>query len=162
MKNIIQLVEIWKAPVNVDNDDPPEHLHKPYDVLLPFALGYKEDGSPHPLYRKLPFPQWQLYYLQDNPPPGRVRVFLCLCHRKSDIQVLWPHPWWTPVPIWTNNSQGSFNFLLIQDPLCNINQFYHYAYGVIYFIIIYIIIFIIGIRIRIKDISTSLCRIKIE
>ena len=57
MQNIIQIVEVLKAPVNVDNDDLPEHLHKAYDVVLPAALGYKDDGSPRALRSKLTGPK---------------------------------------------------------------------------------------------------------
>ena len=42
MQNIFQLVGVWHAPVNVDNDYLTEHLHKDYDVLLPYSLGYKD------------------------------------------------------------------------------------------------------------------------
>ena len=154
MHHRIQLVGVWQAPVNIDNDDLPEHIHKADAVVLHTALGYKDNCSPHAIIRKPPFPKLQLYYLHHNPPLGRVRVFLCLWYRKPDLQVLCPHPLRDPVAIWTNARQESFNFLLSQDSVCHVNQLYHYGYGVIKFIVIDIII-------RLNDISMSLCIIKL-
>ena len=131
MQNIIQLFGVWKAPVNVDYDYLPDQLHMAYDVVPPAELGDKDDGISYSLRSKLTCPKLQLYYLHKNPSPRRVRVFLYLCHRKPDLQVLRPHPLCPPRTNLDEAPQEPFNFILSQDPVHHINQLYHYGYWVI-------------------------------
>ena len=148
--------------VNVDVNDLPEHLHKAYDAVLPVSLWENYNGIPCALHRQFPCHKRQLYYIHNNPPPGKVSVFLYSRFHNPDLQVLCPHPLWAAVPIWMDALHGPFKFLLIQYPICHVNRIYHYRYGVIQFIIIDIILFIIGIMIFLKDNYMSLCIIKIE
>ena len=148
--------------VNVDINQVPEHLQNAYDTVLPVSLLDNYNGIPCALHLPLTCHKRQLYYIHNNPPPGRVRVFLCSHRRKIDLQVLHPHPLQAAVQICMNAPHRPFNFLLSQDPVCHANRIYHYMYGVISFIIIDIIPFIIGIIICLKEIYMSLCIIKLE
>ena len=92
MQNIIEIYGFLQTLVNVDVNDPPEHLQKAYDAVLPVELWEKYNGIPCAIRRQSPFRKRHVYYIHKNPPPGRVRVFLCLRRHNPDFQVLCPYP----------------------------------------------------------------------
>ena len=158
----MEIYGVLQTLVNVDVNDLTEHLHKAYDAVLPVSIWDNYNGITCALRRQFPCKKRHLYYIHNNPPPGRVRVFLCPRRYKIEFQVLRSHPLWAPGPIWMSAPQGPFNFLLRQDPILHVNWIYHYRCGVIDFIIIDIILSIIGITILLKDIHMSLCIMKLE
>ena len=131
MQNITEIDGVLQNLVNVDVNDLTEHLHKAYYEVLPVALRDKYNAIPCAIRYQLTCKKHHLYYIHKNPSPVRVRVFLCLRHRKPDLQVLRPHPLWSPGPIWTSAPHRPFNLLPRQDPICNVNCIYHDRYGVI-------------------------------
>ena len=122
MQNIMEISGFLQTLVNVDVNDLPEHLDKAYNEVLPVDLWENYNGISCALCRQFPCHKHQLYYIYNNPPPGRVRVFLFLRRRKPDLQVLHPHSLWDLCLIWMNASHGTFNFLLIQDSVRHINR----------------------------------------
>ena len=131
MQNIMELNGVLQMLVNVDVNDLPEHLHKAYDAVLPVFLWENYNDIPCALHRQFPCHKRQLYYIHNNPPPGKVSVFLCSRCHKIYLQVLFSHPLWAAVPIWMNVPHGPFNSLLIQYPVRHVNRIYHHRYGVI-------------------------------
>ena len=77
--------------VNGDGYDLPYHPYKAYYSVLTSALGGKDDGIPRAIQLSLPYVKRHLYYLHDNPPPGRIRFFICLRCYKPYLQVLCPY-----------------------------------------------------------------------
>ena len=91
--NIMELDGFRQAPVNYDDDDDlPEHFHKAYSIVITPAIGYKDYSSPCALRCQLPYHKRQLYYIHNNPPPVKVRVFLFPLQRKPSLHVVHPHP----------------------------------------------------------------------
>ena len=129
VNNIMELNGFRQTPVNDDVDDLTYHIYNAYYVVLTSTLGEKDDSIPRAIQRQLPYFKCQLYYLHGNPPPIRIRFFLCLCRCKPYIQVIYPHPWQSPDPIWMNSPHDPFNFIPGWEPVCHVNRTFQYGYG---------------------------------
>ena len=98
VQDIVKLYWVCQAPLNSDGNDLPYHIHQEYSIVLAVTLGEKDDGSPYVLRIQLPCIKHQLYHIQNNPPPGTVRVLFWLSSWKPTFKVFCLHSWSLPSP----------------------------------------------------------------
>ena len=72
----MELNGFQQAPVNDDEYEIPYHPYKAYSLVLTSALEDKDDIIQRAIQYQLPYVKRQMYYIHENPPPGRIRYFL--------------------------------------------------------------------------------------